>query len=281
MKFVKCSNEGKMLKVNVIYCSVSEQTDEKISVGFFATQNTEVVFVLLDEKIKLLKGVLEHETFDFLSQELRHYKSMAKYWGKQKDSFSIDIQSIISDATASLNGMITLSDTINFQKDLTNRNIESIQRMLFPIKLQKKRDLKFKKQINDFKRKTKQHLSFDVNTRDHLNLTSLLVPLNIGFVGKNGHIIAGDYLNVNADMNLVGYKIQSILEIFKSIKSDLDNFANYIVIVNSDEDSIYEEYHNILVKRNGIDVVVAKKNPLEAFINDITNSNSLPFPLVN
>jgi hypothetical protein len=257
--------------ISILYIKTSSHTDEKISIGLFASNSEKKYFSYSNEKIKIANSIIETNIAPSIVHTLKNIK-------KEIDAYN-DSPLKFNDFglnEASFNYLNTYSKGIlSFEKlkpiglEINDSSFEFLFGLLIDSVVEKNNVISFTKQFNN-KLRNKAFDKVDKKYEIASRILGTYASHKVDFIGKNGSLLVGTSIDFNSRPETID---RSILE-FNAITNALMSFSsknglpngNYNIYCNEPEekegkaffDKVYfdnNKYFNLLTIDKVDDVI--------------------------
>lgn len=268
-----------MINISLIYCKISEYTSDKITVAGIFYDDNSVSVRLSQNNLRILKKASDETKYQLLSNEVRALKRFYDNRYRDDKSSLFDASKLHSQlitASSKGNNSIIVQEPIQLFKEMTAENIEILSELYLgkTINLNSNQTNKFFKLKKEFERQTKSYLSFKYQLTDKVS-PKLDFPLVVGFAGKNGSLIIGDYLSARLEEDSLLHKVRSLSEMSKNLK-DNDPAASIYIISDLINDNTRESIYRKLQEQNEMEMVDSTESNLERLTQSIISKNPIP-----
>ena len=97
----------------------------------------------------------------------------------------------------------------------------------------------------------------------------------VGFAGKNGSLIIGDYLSTRLEEDSLLHKVRSLSEMSKNLK-DNDPAASIYIISDLINDNTRESIYHKLQEQNEMEMIDSTESNFERLTQSIISKNPIP-----
>lgn len=270
-----------------IYLSTNALSSDRFSVGLIMANNDTLFFNYSDEKLKKVKNLFTNETFLIVKQYL---KSLYK-------SFNTDELDTLFTKKEMLNNWVN-KQYLSYLKKYSNNIIQFGETTIVDIKLNEKIFKKFfemyvfrypvlidkEKDIDILKKP--QTISFYEEVSERVNidreitnedLSSILIPTKVGFIGKNEVPTAGDVLNLQKNIQTISNNVSKFISLTKALDDNQNKKGKYYIIGEEPDKRLIENHRLWNNLRNTKIVDYVELQDIGEITNYFTEHQVVPF----
>lgn len=236
-----------------IYLSTNALSSDRFSVGLIMANNDTLFFNYSDEKLTKVKHLFTNEAFLIVKQYLKSlYKSFNTdesdtLFAKKEMLNNWVNKQYLSYLEKYSNNLIQFGETtivdIELNEDIFKKFFEMYV-FRYPILIDKEKDIDIlkKTQTISFYEEVSERVNIDreITNKD---LSSLLIPTKVGFIGKNEVPTAGDILNLQKNIQTVRNNINRFISLTKALDDNQNKKGKYYLIGEEPDKKLKENHH--------------------------------------
>ena len=236
-----------------IYLSTNALSSDRFSVGLIMANNDTLFFNYSDEKLTKVKHLFTNEAFLIVKQYLKSlYKSFNTdesdtLFAKKEMLNNWVNKQYLSYLGKYSNNLIQFGETtivdIELNEDIFKKFFEMYV-FRYPILIDKEKDIDIlkKTQTISFYEEVSERVNIDreITNKD---LSSLLIPTQVGFIGKNEVPTAGDILNLQKNIQTVRNNINRFISLTKALDDNQNKKGKYYLIGEEPDKKLKENHH--------------------------------------
>ncbi len=266
-----------MLKMSIIYCSLTEVTTERLAVALILFDENQVKYIFSEDKLKVAKKLLNKSKFAILNNEIFSYK---RYFDKLSNKLSmfnyLEIENSLIHSSIHLNNTVQFQAPIFMNIDLNEDNIVLIAKKYLGLSSLTQANIEsFHNNYLEFSRKVSKNVSLHYKlTKDRFDF--LKFPVKVSFAGKNGNFVFGNTLiSENQNEEMFYHKLTSIVNLNEKFKNEYQDYKHFIMtdLMNSSDKS---DILNELTECSTIKVVDVQKVTLLKLAKELIDIKCVP-----
>ncbi len=236
-----------------IYLSTNALSSDRFSVGLIMANNDTLFFNYSDEKLTKVKHLFTNEAFLIVKQYLKSlYKSFNTdesdtLFAKKEMLNNWVNKQYLSYLEKYSNNLIQFGETtivdIELNEDIFKKFFEMYV-FRYPVLIDKEKDIDIlkKTQTISFYEEVSERVNIDreITNKD---LSSLLIPTKVGFIGKNEVPTAGDILNLQKNIQTVRNNINRFISLTKALDDNQNKKGKYYLIGEEPDKKLKENHH--------------------------------------
>ena len=236
-----------------IYLSTNALSSDRFSVGLIMANNDTLFFNYSDEKLTKVKHLFTNEAFLIVKQYLKSlYKSFNTdesdtLFAKKEMLNNWVNKQYLSYLGKYSNNLIQFGETtivdIELNEDIFKKFFEMYV-FRYPVLIDKEKDIDIlkKTQTISFYEEVSERVNIDreITNKD---LSSLLIPTKVGFIGKNEVPTAGDILNLQKNIQTVRNNINRFISLTKALDDNQNKKGKYYLIGEEPDKKLKENHH--------------------------------------
>jgi hypothetical protein len=209
-----------MNSISILYIKTSSHTDEKISIGLFASSSEKKYFSYSSDKIKIANSIIETNIAPSISYTLKNIKREIDSFNKSPlkfNDFGLN--------ESSFNYLNTYSKGIlHFEKlkpvgvEINDSSFESLFNLLVDSAVETENVVSFSKRFNS-KLKNKAFNKIDKKYEIAPRILGTYASHKVDFIGKNGSLLVGTSIDFNSRPETIDRGILEFNAITKALKS--------------------------------------------------------------
>lgn len=236
-----------------IYLSTNALSSDRFSIGLIMANNDTLFFNYSDEKLTKVKHLFTNEAFLIVKQYLKSlYKSFNTdesdtLFAKKEMLNNWVNKQYLSYLGKYSNNLIQFGETtivdIELNEDIFKKFFEMYV-FRYPVLIDKEKDIDIlkKTQTISFYEEVSERVNIDreITNKD---LSSLLIPTKVGFIGKNEVPTAGDILNLQKNIQTVRNNINRFISLTKALDDNQNKKGKYYLIGEEPDKKLKENHH--------------------------------------
>nr|DAI29964.1 MAG TPA: Protein of unknown function (DUF3037) [Caudoviricetes sp.] len=249
--------------------------------------NDTLFFNYSDEKLTKVKHLFTNEAFLIVKQYLKSlYKSFntdesdTLFTRKEMLNNWVNKQ-YLSYLGKYSNNLIQFGETtvvdIELNEDIFRKFFEMYV-FRYPVLIDKEKDIDIlkKPQTISFYEEVSERVNIDreITNKD---LSSLLIPTKVGFIGKNEVPTAGDVLNLQKSIQTISNNINRFISLTKALDDNQNKKGKYYLIGEEPDKRLIENHHLWNNLRNTKIVDYVELQDIEEITNYFTEHQVTPF----
>lgn len=270
-----------------IYLSTNALSSDRFSVGLIMANNDTLFFNYSDEKLTKVKNLFTNEAFLIVKQYLKSlYKSFNTdesdtLFAKKEMLNNWVNKQYLSYLEKYSNNLIQFGEAtivdIELNEDIFKKFFEMYV-FRYPVLIDKEKDIDIlkKTQTISFYEEVSERVNIDreITNKD---LSSLLIPTKVGFIGKNEVPTAGDILNLGKNIQTVSNNINRFISLTKALDDNQNKKGKYYLIGEEPDKRLIENHHLWNNLRNTKIVDYVELQDIGKITNYFTEHQVTPF----
>jgi predicted transcriptional regulator len=250
---------------SILYCPIRPIVDERLSIALILRAKDKIYFRYSLDKLKIIKDLLPASAFNLLRSSLKNIESYIS--NKEQVSsgellfpdqdhviperfFQFEYFQYLSDYSNNLLNFSTPKSLNIAVNDVLFNNL--YQKLIFEndsvIDKKEQIDARVKHKVNP-KIKSRVNLDIELTSKD---VSDLIVPTHVWFIGKNGHDVTGEILDFDKQTHHLENDIREHFYLLNSLRNKNKNYSGKHFIVgkepqktNITKHSIWNELRNL------------------------------------
>ncbi|WP_436833246.1 hypothetical protein [Parapedobacter sp. DT-150] len=233
---------------SILYCSIRPNQDERITIGLFMADGVRCYFAYAADKLNVIKDLLPDGVYQLVKSNLRSIEQLASSCQadvlKGHTGHRFLSESYLDYLSVYANNLITFSKPVPLNTELSEETFNKLfEKFVFALP---KQQVKGHDPIAYVKKRLIKtiggYVNFDVELTEK-DITGLIVPSKVAFIGKNDVKVVGEISDFNKALHVLKLQIGAHLFLVDTIKQK-DKDAKFF-FVGDEPPKKLKDHHDI------------------------------------